>query len=549
MSSVLEVKNLEGDYTHRKGFAELSLTTFEFFTEGPIVKDKSSYLFGIRRTYYDLAMNLIYRDKYKNIAFPYFYDAQSKFVWKLTDKDKLSLNTIISYEGMDLKMSDLGQDNMGEDKEVEVHYKEFQMLPAINWERIQNDRLSFNFTLSSLSNYGNFNFSTSEVSARSKELSKDFYLRNKIIFLANNHTIEQGLYFSRTWLDVNTRDKNRVLMPNGTYYYDEKNINFDRTRLGTGGIYLQDDWELIKDKVFFNFGGLYEYFDYTKDTTFCPRGGIKYALTETTTLKFNTGLYSQFPVNEKYEAKDGEPPFFRNKNIKSEKAIHYIVGLEQELPKHFFFRLETYLKNYYHRIVRDPDPDLVFANNGKRRAWGVDLFLQRKISEKWDGWLAYSYLSAKDKILKRNNPADYPGQSGLDYLNPVNEWFPFDKERKHNFSLVFNYEINSRYKLAVTSRFSTGMPYTDVAGATAYGQVYVPAYGEYLGARLPNYERIDVKLSMPFFRIKNTECFLQIINLLNSTNVNGYYYSDDYAQKESEKMLPFIPIFGVKYIF
>lgn len=546
LSGVIDVKNIEGNYEKHSGFVDLSPTTFELFSEGPMNKDKSSYVIGIRRTYYDFFMNLAYGDKYEGIVFPFFYDTQSKFTWKLNDKDKIYVNFMGSYEGMDFNSKAASESTDSSHEEFKFKYSDMKILPAINWERVQNDRLSFNLTFSNKYQEGNNKFSNIDVNGESIYKQYEFFLRSRVVYLTGSHSIEQGLYFFEAPVYVRSDYKYRTLMPDGTYYYDEDINKLDWTKFFASGIYLQDDVALVSDKLFLNIGGVFEYLEYTKDNTFCPRGGIKYLLTDNTTLKFNTGLYTQFPI----ASMTGSPPVVENTKIDSEKAIHYILGVEQELPSNFFFRVETFVKEYKDRAISDPDPNLKYTNNGKRTSQGFDVFLQRKIVEKWDGWLAYTYLDSKDKILERSNPSDFIGKSSLDYSEPIGVWYTSQLERKHNLSLVLNYDISNKYKLAATYRFSTGTPYTPVIGATRYGDdVYVPVYGGYNSERMPDYMRCDVKLTMPFFGLKNFESYIQIINLFGNENVDRFFYSDDYSKKYKAKMLPFIPIGGIKYSF
>ncbi|MCB4791782.1 MAG: TonB-dependent receptor [Elusimicrobia bacterium] len=557
LSGVLDVKNIEGDYEKKKGYVDLNVTTLELFAQGPMQKDKSSFVYGFRRTYYDLLMNLAYGDKYKGIEFPYFYDSQAKFTWKLNGEDKISLNLIGSYEGMNFNSAATRDPDIDE-KTFKFSYKNSRILPALNYDKVFNDELSMNSTLSLRYEDGTYEFSNEDANSTSRTREYDSYIKNRFTYIKGRHTIEQGVYLFRTTIDADVIHKYRVLMPDNTYFNNEKTYDYDLLSVTAGGTYVQDDIELAKEKLFFNIGGVYEYLDTTHDNTFCPRSGVKYMLSEKIALKFNTGLYTQFPAN----AANGPPPIFQNRSIKSEKAIHYVLGYEHELPADFFLRLETYIKDYYDRVVNDPDPGLDFTNNGKRKAQGIDLFFQKKTGERWDGWFAYSYLYARDFIEERSDPALFAGKSTLDYLSPVGQWFPFEKERTHNISVVFNYDFNKKYKLAATYRFSTGTPYTDILGVIAGVDpatgitTYVPVHGKYLDDRIPDYNRLDIKLTMPYRNwfgfgreVKNVEFYVQIINVFNTVNVNNYYYSADYKKRYTGQMLPFLPIVGFKYNF
>mgnify|MGYP001612397666 FL=1 len=541
LSGVIDVKNIEGHYEKTNGFAEMSAASLEGFIQGPMETDKSSYVFGVRRTYYDLILNLLQPDK--DIVTPFFYDAQSKITWKLDDKNKLYFNTLSSYEGMDWEME--GTESEFIKKGDAFHYRDSRALPSLNWEHIANNKLSLGLTLSYRYQNGSYQWKGTNSNFDAKQQFQEIFFRDKIEYLYENHHFEQGIYVFTTWVNSNSNVKYRTLMPKGTYITTERSAQYNWIPFTATGIYLQDDIELISKLLFLNVGSSVEYFDYTKDKTFAPKAGIKIDLTEDTTLKFNTGLYTQFPVF----AGNNEPPILRNSSLKSEKAMHYVVGIEHNLSESYFLRIEGYQKDYYDRVISDPDPNLYYTNNGIRRTKGIDVFLQKKISTQWDGWLAYSYLTAEDKITKRSNPEDFSNRSSLDYQEPVNEWFTFSKERKHNISIMLNYEFVPKWKIASTYRFSTGTPYTPVSGAQNFNGVYVPNYGAYLSEILPNYHRLDFKFTMPFFGIENMESFIQTINTFGNKNIDHYYYSEDYTKREEATMLPFLFIGGIRYNF
>lgn len=547
LSAVIDVKNREGNYQERKGFVDLSATSLESVLEGPIEKDKSSYIVGVRRTYYDLLMNMLYKDEADKVVFPFFYDAQAKITCKHDEKNKFYLNLLTSYEGMNFDSKAITEEDpdvAGND--FKFDYNNVRLLPAFNWERVESENLSLNLTFSLRYDQGQERYEDARMTSfDGKQKEYDLAVKNRITYLTGNHTLEQGLYYFNGWGYATALFKYRTLMPDGSYYYDEKNEKYDWLRVAAAGMYLQDDIAILPEKFYVNMGVLGEVFEFTHDYTLSPRGGLKYLPYEKTTLKLSTGLYTQFPAGGGF----GPAPFSENDNLRSEKAIHYVLGVEQDLPKHFFLRVETYYKDYFDKIVGDPNPAITYTNNGLRYAYGVDVFLQRKIAEKWDGWLAYGYLHSEDKIAGRSNPADFAGRSRLDYPQPVGEWFPNRSQRKHNASLVLNYQINRRWKLAATYRYSTGMPYTPIISSFKGFDDYVPVYGEYLSSWMPSYRRFDLKLTMPFFKVENMESYLQVINVFNNKNVDRYYYNKDYTKKQEAIMLTTIPIFGLKYEF
>jgi len=533
LSGVLDIKNIEGDYVNRKGFTEFSIATVEVFIQGPIEKNIASYIFGIRRTQYDLLLNLF--SKNKNIVYPFFYDTQGKIVWKKDDKNKFYFNFVSSYEGMDFEVT--SEDTGDERFTGYFNYRNFRIMPSFNWEKKINDTLSNGFTFAYTDTKSNYNFNGPDTELRQNSEQNEFFVKNKIEYISTNHVIEQGLGIYKIYIDLDSYIKYKTLMPDGTYLYNDISYKYAKLPVTISVFYIQDDIVIVKNLINANIGIIYSALDRTNDSTLCPRTGLSITVSENTVLKFNTGLYTRFPLSGS--------AIFDNTDVKAEKTIHYILGLEKKISNIYLVRLECYYKDYYDRIVTDPEKK--YTNNGIRKAKGIDLFIQKKISEKWDGWVSYSYLDANDKILSRSDPLLY-GKSPLDYPEPVNEWFPFENEREHNFSVVLNYNLKNKWKLATTFRYSTGTPYTPVSGALLINNVYVPQYGKYMSERIPDYQRLDIKLTIPGFN-NNWEIYFQTINTLNHPNVDRYIYSPDYSTKKEITMLPFMIITGFKYSF
>ncbi|MFH1667265.1 MAG: TonB-dependent receptor plug domain-containing protein [Elusimicrobiota bacterium] len=532
LSGVLDVKNKEGNYEKTSGFFELSAATIEGFIQGPVEKYKSSYIFGVRRTQYDLFANAFSTNT--NTIFPFFYDSQGKFTWEKDQFNKLSVNFLASYEGMDFE---LGEEISAGDFSGFFHYRATKIMPSFNWYHIIDDKLSLIYTFAYTDSPSDYKLSGTNFSFHSIGNERWLFGSQKAEYKTGIHDIEQGLGVFDLSLYVYYTSKYRTFMPDGTYIVHTSTTIYDWVPVTISVFYLQDDITLKQDLLNLNVGATISHLNRTDDTTFSPRSGLSLMITKDTTLKFNTGLYTKFPVNDS--------ALFKNTEIKSEKTIHYVLGMEHNFLENYFVRLEFYLKDYHDKVVSDPQ--MSYTNNGVRRASGMDLFLQRKVSEKWDGWISYSYLNAEDKILERSDPALY-GKSAFDYLEPVNDWFPFSGERKHNFSLVLNYDFSKKWKLATTYRYSTGTPYTPITGALYLNGNYVPQYAEYLSERTPDYHRFDVKLTMPGFTEK-WETYIQFINAFGNKNIDQYAYNEDYSKRTEVNMLPFMFIGGLKYYF
>jgi len=319
LSGVLDVKNKEGDYEQTKGFIELSAATIEGVIEGPVEKYKSSYIFGIRRTQYDLFANAASSDK--SIIYPFFYDSQGKFTWEKDKFNKLSISFLASYEGMDYKIGN--STNAHSDFSGFFHYRAARITPSFSWRKIIDDKLSITYTFAFSDNPSEYNFSSSNFFFSEIQNQQHFFISQKAQYTEGAHAMEQGFGLMRVSLYENSTYKSRTLMPDGTYLVNTGTATFDWLPITIAVVYLQDDITLKPDLLNLNVGAIVSRLDYTGDTNISPRGGLSLLVTKSTTLKFNTGLYTKFPVNG--------AAMFRNRNIKSEKTIHYVFGLEQNI--------------------------------------------------------------------------------------------------------------------------------------------------------------------------------------------------------------------------
>jgi hypothetical protein len=154
----------------------------------------------------------------------------------------------------------------------------------------------------------------------------------------------------------------------------------------------------------------------------------------------------------------------------------------------------------------------------------VDVFVQG--THKWlSGWVSYGYLDTRRQEL--NDPREVPSSFGV----------------AHSFTLVGKYDVTSKLQLGAKYNFATGRPFTPVIGRTydASRDVWHPIYGENNSDQLPDYHRLDVRLTRLFSLPKwqgvpaSSVCvvYLEAMNVLGIRNVLDYVYNSDYSQRYS----------------
>ncbi|MFQ6093063.1 MAG: TonB-dependent receptor domain-containing protein [bacterium] len=261
------------------------------------------------------------------------------------------------------------------------------------------------------------------------------------------------------------------------------------------GGYLEIEAKLTK-RVYSVAGLRLDYQDPTKQTTVDPRLSLGYRLSNNHTLKAAWGVYHQYPQAIYHD------PGYGNPQLDPKQAIHYILGYEYNY-QNTKLHLEAYYKDYDNLLLEDPV--LNFTNNGYGYAYGVDLFLKGSRSH-WDGWMSYSYLSARRKEFEFTELA-----------SP-------DFDITHNLTLVAKRELSSRVNLAFTYRYATGKPYT-------------PAPDAFNTQRGPDYERLDFMISYlhSFYPNNLTVFYGAVSNVFDRHNIYDYYYSPDFSQRTERR--------------
>jgi hypothetical protein len=156
--------------------------------------------------------------------------------------------------------------------------------------------------------------------------------------------------------------------------------------------------------------------------------------------------------------------------------------------------------------------------SGVGRAYGLELFA-RKQSGKTTGWLSYALSKSERKA---------------DYINN-GEWYSFRFDRRHYMSLVVNHELNSRISLGANFVYATGEAYTEASQryqilGSSQPSIY---YGARNGARLPDYHRMDISVTinrkkMPNIKYKNeSNWVISIYNVYGRKNAYTLSYEND----------------------
>ena len=539
LAGVIDIRYKKGNLQKRSGLLELSPTTTEFFLNGPIKKEASSYLFSAKRTHYDFLAKFFVEDKKDNV-YPWFDDLLCKLYFDLSSKHKLTLFTPYISEGMDMQIE---EEHEPEAAGGHFGYKYEMGILGIDHKWIPTENYSLQTTLSYKEDKGDFDFYHPEFSFKEKIDPKNVALRSDLDWqISPSHKLRSGTYIFSSDLNFSGEFEQDVIKGTDTLVKVREKKAYDiKKEANYIGLYAWDRWR-IQPKLTADLGWRYEYFDLTKDYSLVPKLSLKYDLGDKTSLKAAYCYNSQFPIDIYWlDEKEGNP------NLKPQKGIDYILGIERKLGGDVRLKCETYYKDLKDLILEDKEEN--FLNKGKGEAYGFEVFLQKKEAKRLDGWISYAWSVSKRQRGDSEHSLENGTTEGI-FDDP--KLYPTEQDRRHTLSIVGNYKLSPKWRLSASWRFNTGNPYTPLVGVVATGTttLYKPIWGEYNSGRMPNYQVLDVKIER-LFKIKGMDCsnYLQLLNLYNHKNIYGYYYSDDYKERKESKMLPFMFLGGFEMRF
>jgi hypothetical protein len=172
---------------------------------------------------------------------------------------------------------------------------------------------------------------------------------------------------------------------------------------------------------------------------------------------------------------------------------------------------------------------------GKGHAYGVELIARRNLG-RWTGWVAYTYARSY-----RSNPAQGDASQ------------PYVLDQPNSFTVVGTTELFGNWRLGGRFRYTTGNPYTPVAGAYPKSNgTYVAVDGPLLGERLPDFVQLDVRIDRgwrrPWEMAGLLNLYIDVQNAVNRHNAEGVTYNTDYSRRSYTNGLPIFPSIGVEYI-
>lgn len=568
ISSVMDLTGKTGNSNKLSLSAGLSLVSANATVEIPI-GEKANLLIAGRRSYTDILKSGLYNsifDLYndsnqtngnnlpnfngfqQNQTQPsfYFYDLNTKFSYKPSDKDIISVSV---YNGEDnLDSSRENQNTFGSGTEERTINSDIEDLlnwgnwgSSVRWARQWSDKLYTN-VVGAYSNYFSQRKRINDISIQLADSTntnksglvednnlKDFTLRIHNEYKVNSkHSLEFG-----GQLTMNEVEYNYILNDSITVI-DQK----DKGLLKTA--YLQDKWSPT-EKLNIVGGIRATHFDVTDQIYYEPRLSVSYKVNDKVKFKGAWGKYYQF-VNRivREDVTQGSRDFWllaNKENSPISFSQHFILGTSYEVDDwlfdvEFFEKEMTGLTEFSLRfqsaLGTDPNDQLFFEGTGISR--GVDFLIQKKVG-KYTGWLGYTLSEVVHTFPDLSNNPFYS-------LN----------DQRHEFKIV-NVLKAGRWDLGATWVYGSGKPYTGPNGLYTITLLdgteteYV-SIGEKNGLRIDPYHRLDLSATYNFnLGSGKSQMGLSIFNLYNKTNTwyNEFEVVDNQVTETNVNYIGFTP--------
>ena len=562
LSSVLDIYQKEGNNKDFKLTGGVGLISSRILAEGPLKKEKSSFLIGGRSSYAHLFLPLI-----DNNNEAYFYDLNTKVNYRLNKKNNFFLS---AYFGKDVfginnsfinkygnAVTNLRWNHLFSDKlfsNLSLIYSDYfyglvldfvgfewdSGITNINFKYDFNHYLKDNFRLSYGVNNIYTKFNAGEIFPNRDDSGiipfklTEKYANEFAFYLEADHDISDkfsfkyGLRFSnfsRLGQDeLNTYENDNPLIYNQQLQkYEPATAN---------GVVSYERSDILKS---FN--------------NFEPRLSFSYLLSSDSSLKASYNRMAQY-LHLLSNTSSPTPLDIwvpSGSFIKPQLLDQYAIGYFKRIKDgDFSLETELFYKDVKNRIDYINGANLVANNeietvilNGKSRAYGLE-FMFRKNNGRLNGWLAYT-LSKSEQLTSGRNSIE-PGINNGQWYNT-----PYDKT--HDLSINASYELSTKWKLSTNFLLQTGQPTNYPVGQYEFQGLNVPIYNDNLrnADRLPAYHRLD--LSATLTPMKNNirdwqgEWVFGIYNIYNRKNAASIAFSRNAETSSNEAIKT--SIFGI----
>lgn len=567
-SSVLDIYQKDGNSKNFHMNGGIGLISSRLLAEGPLVKDKGSFLIGGRASYAHLFLKLANN---KNSA--YFYDLNTKLNYKFNKSNSLFLS---GYFGRDVFSLNQSFTNTYGNSTLNLR-----------WNHLYSDKLFSNLSMIYSDYYYGLNLDfvgfNWDSGIKNYNLKYDFkyYLSNKIKLNYGANTIyydfnpgtikpsnsTSGINFNQiekkyafepsVYLDAEQKISDKINVEYGLRY-----SMFSRLGSSTKNLYANDQAVTYDSDLKIYEKGIpigTEFYGRNKSmanfNNFEPRFSVAYELAENKSVKasYNRMVqYLQLVSNTASPAPlDVWTPSdsYIKPQIADQFAVGYFTNFKEDT---YSLEVESYFKKIKNRMDYIDGADLI-ANeaieqvilNGEMRSYGLEIML-RKNTGRFSGWIAYTLSRSEQKT---------PGRTASEIGINNGNWYRSAYDKTHNLAVTSSYKWNKKWNFGANFTLQTGQPVTYPNGQYTYQGITVPSYGLRNENNLPLYHHLDISATLTPKHNESKkwkgEWVFSIYNLYARKNAASIRFrqNQDSGQNEAIKLSIFGIVPAVSYNF
>lgn len=569
-SSVLDIYQKDGNSKDFHMTGGIGLISSRLLAEGPIVKDKGSFLIGGRASYAHLFLKLSEENK-DNTA--YFYDLNTKLNYKLNDNNSLYLS---GYFGRDVFSLNDSFSNIYGNTTLNLRWnhlfsnKLFSNLSLIYsdyYYGMDLDFVGFNWD-SGIKNY-NLKYDFKNYISEKFKLN---YGINAIYYDFNPGTIVPSN--DESGVNPDQLDKKYAFEPS-LYIEGENKLSKKLSvsyglryslfyRLGSSTInYYQDNNPVIfnTDLQIYEKGTptSTEYFSKNKVIqsydNFEPRFSVGYQLNEDQAVKASYNRMIQYlqlvsntnsptPIDIWTPSDNYIQP-----QIADQVAVGYFKNIKNG---DYSIEVESFYKKIQNRLDYIDGANLIANDaieqvilNGRMRAYGLEMMF-KKNEGKLTGWISYTLSKSEQQT---------PGRNALETGINNGNWYSSAYDKRHNLAVTASYNLNKKWDFGANFILQSGQPVTYPNGKYDYLGISVPSYGARNVDRLPSYNHLDLSATLTPTQNKDRkwkgEWVFSIYNVYNRRNAASISFSqnEDTGRNEAVRLSIFGAVPAVTYNF
>ncbi len=539
VSSVLELRTRNGDMEKFRAKAGVGFLSTRLAVEGPIVKEKTSFLIASRLSYSDWMLKAVQNTEVRKSSAS-FYDVNANLTHKFNQKHSFSL---LYYRGHDYFRY---SDQFGYDYTTQLATLRFKDILSDHWSST---------TSATAGDYDSKLYDYDIANARQLENGIRYYQfkQNFLFTTQEKHAMNVGLdanqnagkpEISSPFGDRSTTVRQRVEKDKGqelgVYVNEEYTISNSFSL--SGGLRYSYYRNVGPDTVFTYASGQVRSINTIVDTTYYsnnqviktygglePRISMRLALSPQASVKVSYNKMRQYI----HLISNGTTPSpvdiwqVSNPYIKPQVGDNYSLGYFRnsasgmfEMSAETFYKLTANMvdyKDFAHLLLNNHLETELLQGQGK--SYGLELFL-KKITGEWTGWISYTFSRS---LLQVN---------GADATEKVNQgrWYPSNYDKPHNLAITANHKVGRQMRFSTNFIFSSGRPATAITTNYPAGSISVPVYSDRNQYRIPAYVRLDLSITLNDVIHKiDDNLTLSIYNFLGRRNAYSIFYQQPFG--------------------